>query len=85
MPHSATLSQLRDALGRYVARVAWTGKRLIIMKHGKAVAGLVTVHDLKLLDEVEAKSLDYKRYQTAQQLMKWEALKAAIDRGESGV
>ncbi|ALG91226.1 MULTISPECIES: type II toxin-antitoxin system Phd/YefM family antitoxin [Actibacterium] len=82
MPHTATLSQFRNAMGRHVARVAWTGKRLILMKHGKAVAGLVTVRDLELLDEVEAKSLDYKRYQTAEKLMRWEALKAGIAEGE---
>ncbi|KGB81113.1 hypothetical protein JT55_15035 [Rhodovulum sp. NI22] len=82
MPHTATLSQFRNAMSRYVARVAWTGKRLILMKHGKAVAGLVTVRDLELLDEVEAKSLDYKRYQTAEKLMRWEALKAGIAEGE---
>ena len=45
-----TASAVRDTLGDTLNRVAYRGERIILERHGKAVAALVSVEDLSLLE-----------------------------------
>jgi antitoxin (DNA-binding transcriptional repressor) of toxin-antitoxin stability system len=44
---------VRDAFGDTVNRVAFKGERIVLERHGKAVAALVSVEDLSLLEDLE--------------------------------
>ena len=48
-----TASAVRDTLGDTLNRVAYRGERIILERHGKAVAALVSVEDLSLLEALE--------------------------------
>lgn len=80
-----SLTELRARLGHLAARVNHSGKRLLIHRNGRQIGALVPARDLHLLEEVELKSLTYKRYQVAEQLARWEAIKARIDAEEDGI
>jgi prevent-host-death family protein len=47
------INKVRDALSDTVDRVAFKGERIILQRHGKDEAALVSVADLKLLEEIE--------------------------------
>jgi len=44
---------VRDAFGDTLNRVAYQGERIVLERHGKAVAALVSVEDLLLLEALE--------------------------------
>jgi prevent-host-death family protein len=44
---------VRDNLGDTLNRVAYRGERIVLERHGKAVAALVSVEDLSLLELLE--------------------------------
>lgn len=46
-------SAVRDSLGDTLNRVAYRGERILLERHGKAVAALVSVEDLALLEDLE--------------------------------
>lgn len=46
-------SAVRDNLGDTLNRVAYRGERILLERHGKAVAALVSVEDLSLLEDLE--------------------------------
>ena len=46
-------SAVRDNLGDTLNRVAYRGERILLERHGKAVAALVSVEDLSRLEELE--------------------------------
>ncbi len=46
-------SAVRDSLGDTLNRVAYRGERIVLERHGKAVAALVSVDDLALLEDLE--------------------------------
>ncbi|MCR4341557.1 MAG: type II toxin-antitoxin system Phd/YefM family antitoxin [Gemmatimonadaceae bacterium] len=46
-------SAVRDTLGDTLNRVAFKGERIVLERHGEAVAALVSVEDLELLEELE--------------------------------
>jgi prevent-host-death family protein len=60
-----TASAVRDALGDTLNRVAYRGERIILERHGKAVAALVSVEDLSLLEALEDR-LDMQAARRAQ-------------------
>jgi len=47
------MNKVRDALSDTVDRVAFKGERIILQRHGKDEAALVSVADLELLEEIE--------------------------------
>jgi prevent-host-death family protein len=49
----ATISQARRELADIVNRVAYGGQRIRLMRHGRAIAAIVPVEDLALLDRVD--------------------------------
>ena len=59
-----TASAVRDSLGDTLNRVAYRGERIVLERHGKAVAALVSIDDLSLLEALED-SLDAKAVQKA--------------------
>ena len=46
-------SAVRENLGDTLNRVAYGGERIVLERHGKAVAVLVSVEDLSLLEALE--------------------------------
>jgi prevent-host-death family protein len=46
-------SAVRNSLGDTINRVAFKGERIVLERHGKAVAALVSVEDLSLLEALE--------------------------------
>ncbi|MGH7282427.1 MAG: type II toxin-antitoxin system Phd/YefM family antitoxin [Polyangiaceae bacterium] len=46
-------SAARQKLPEAVTRAAYTGERTIIERHGKAIAAVVSVADLELLEAIE--------------------------------
>jgi prevent-host-death family protein len=44
---------VRDAFSDTLNRVAFKGERIVLERHGKAVAALVSVEDLELLEALE--------------------------------
>ncbi len=73
-----TLSKLRRRLGYVCSRVSHTSNRVMILSHGKTVAALVPMSDYVALEEADAKSLQYKEYQVAEQMQRWTDLKKRI-------
>ena len=47
------VSAVRNSLGDTLNRVAYRGERIVLERHGKAVAALVSVEDLSLLEDLE--------------------------------
>lgn len=47
------VNKVRDALSDTVDRVAFKGERVILQRHGKDQAALISVADLALLEELE--------------------------------
>lgn len=50
-----SVSEARDTLSAVVSRVAFKGERVVLHRHGKGVAALVSVEDLELLAAIEDK------------------------------
>ena len=46
-------SAVRDTFGDTLNRVAFKGERIVLERHGKPVAALVSVEDLELLEDLE--------------------------------
>ncbi len=44
---------VRDAFSETINRVAYSGERIALERHGKTVAGLVSAEDLELLEALE--------------------------------
>jgi len=50
---SLSVSQARQALADLLNRVAYKGERIVIERHGKSLAALVSQEDLALLESLE--------------------------------
>lgn len=79
MLHLCPITRLRDRLGTYVQLVARDGERVLITRNGQDLAGLVPAHELALLDEAAGRSMDYKAWQVAQELMRWRIVKEGLE------
>ena len=53
MWETRSITQARRKLGEVTARVQRTGERIVIQKHGKPVAALVSPQDLAALEALE--------------------------------
>jgi antitoxin Phd len=47
------INKVREALSDTVDRVAFKGERIILQRHGKDEAALISVGDLELLEQIE--------------------------------
>ena len=79
MLHLCPITRLRDRLGLYVRLVAHDGDRVMITRNGRELAGLVPARELTLLDDAAGRSMDYKAYQVAQELMRWRIVKEGLE------
>lgn len=57
-------SVARDSLSDTLNRVSYSKERIVIRRHGKDVAALVPMEDLRLLDEIEDR-MDLEEARTA--------------------
>lgn len=78
-----SVSEARDTLSAVVSRVAFKGERVVLHRHGKGVAALVSVEDLELLAAIEDKmDLDAARKALSETGRKgttsWTKLKAQL-------
>lgn len=48
-----SISEARETFAEIVNRVAYQGERVVLHRHGKAVAALVSAADLKRLAELD--------------------------------
>jgi prevent-host-death family protein len=48
-----SVTEAREFLADIVNRVAYGGERIVMERHGKGIAALVSVEDLALLEEIE--------------------------------
>jgi len=81
MLHLCPITRLRDQLGMYVDLVAHDHDRVLITKNGTELAGLVPARELELLDNAASRSMDYKAYQVAQELMRWRIVREGLEEG----
>ena len=75
-----TNTALRKHLGRYLSRVHFGGKRFLIYRHGREIAGLVSPRDLDRIIEFERKSVRQKELEYLMRADAWERAK----KGEPG-
>ena len=52
MPKTVSSRDLRDNLSDTLSRVAYSGERIIVLRHGKKAAALIPLDDLELLESV---------------------------------
>ena len=53
MAKSVTASKARSGFAETLNRVAYGGERVVLKKHGKAVAAVVPIEDLRLIEQME--------------------------------
>src|SRR5262249_34088319 len=51
-----SVSEIRDRLADALNRVAYAGERVVLERRGKGVAALVSLDDLKVLEELEERA-----------------------------
>ncbi|MFT3899740.1 MAG: type II toxin-antitoxin system Phd/YefM family antitoxin [Gordonia sp. (in: high G+C Gram-positive bacteria)] len=51
---SVPVAEFRANLGDAISRSAYAGERIVITKHGKPAAALISADDLEYLEELEA-------------------------------
>jgi prevent-host-death family protein len=73
-------SELRENLSNTLSRVAFKGERIILERHGKDVAALVSVEDLAILEALEDRmDLDAAREALAEPgSVAWDEVKARL-------
>lgn len=84
MIQMCSITQLRARLGQYVDHMTYSGTRIVILKNGRELAGLVPVRDLNLLDQAATRSLDYRAYQIAEEMLRWRIIKEGMERAQKG-
>ena len=53
MPDTLSVTEAREQLAEITGRVRFAGERIVLQKHGKAVAALVSPSDLATLEALE--------------------------------
>jgi prevent-host-death family protein len=56
--HEIPVTQARADLADLVNRVAYSGDRVVLTRHGKPVAALVSAEDLELLEQLARRRVD---------------------------
>lgn len=83
MHTETTCHHLRDDLRRHLDRMMINGERILITRHGKPVAALVSPHDLRALETVENNRETLLRARQDAQLSEFQEMKSALEgRGE---
>ncbi len=76
--------EAREQLSTIISRAAFTKERVILTRHGKAVAAIVPIEDVQLLEHLENRvDLEDARAALAEVKKKgtvsWEAIKAELN------
>lgn len=58
MAHDIPVTQARAELAELVNRVAYSGERMILTRHGRPLAALVSAEDLAFLEECAGQRVD---------------------------
>jgi len=79
-----TVTRLRSAVAETVSEVQFRGERVVLERHGKAVAAVVSIEDLDLLEELEDRILAEAadRAEAASEgkpRISWEQIKQELD------
>ena len=61
---TVSLSDMRANIGDWVSRVAYSGERLVLRRNKRDMAAVVSLEDLRLLEELEMQD-DLKAYRKA--------------------
>ena len=82
MSHIST-KEAREQLSTVISRAAFAKERVVLTRHGKAVAAVVPIEDLELLEGIESRiDLEDARAALADVKKKgtvsWKALKASL-------
>jgi prevent-host-death family protein len=83
MPNIST-KEARGQLSDVISRAAFAKERIVLTRHGKAVAAVVPIEDLELLESLEDR-IDLEDARAALKDVKkkgtksWEKLKAELD------
>ncbi|HUG70574.1 MAG TPA: type II toxin-antitoxin system Phd/YefM family antitoxin [Pirellulaceae bacterium] len=78
-----SIVELRDNLADTLNRIAYAGERIILERHGKPVAALVSMDDIRLIEQLEDES-DVKAIRKARKQggkpIPWEEAKRDLQR-----
>jgi prevent-host-death family protein len=58
MAREVPVTEARKDLADLVNQVAYRGERIVLTRHGKVVAAIVSAEDLELLDRLQAERID---------------------------
>lgn len=77
-------AEARKQLAELINRVAYGKERVVLTRHGRAVAALVPIEDLSLIERVRARLRRGEVEQAlddaeAGRLVSWEALRSELD------
>jgi prevent-host-death family protein len=82
MSETISISEAREKLAEFTARVQFAGDRFYIQKHGKTVAVLVSVEEAEFLDDMEDLALGeivaerLKEHDPDRDTVPWDEVKA---------
>ena len=84
-----SVTDARDKLSETVNQVMYRGDRILLDRHGKAVAALVSIEDLELLEELENRmdledAREALREVESEGSIPWETVKARLGIGDKG-
>ena len=65
-----SLTELKQHLGDYVKRAAFGGERIILVSHGQESAALISIADLRLLEQQGNQAADLEYLQQQESLLK---------------
>ncbi|MFK7939403.1 MAG: type II toxin-antitoxin system Phd/YefM family antitoxin [Roseovarius sp.] len=70
--------QFRSQFSQCLTHVGYTGKRLLIVRHGRDAAALVTVQDLDALEEAQHNSEAFMKARHDAKMREWQLLKDGL-------
>jgi len=67
---TVSMTELKQHLGEYVKRAAFGGERIVLVSHGREEAALISIADLRMLEEQEQKQAGMDYVQLQENLLK---------------
>ncbi|MBW1956809.1 MAG: type II toxin-antitoxin system Phd/YefM family antitoxin [Deltaproteobacteria bacterium] len=82
MIHKVTVADVRKNFSHIINKVAYGKESFVLTRRGQAIAALVSIEDLKLIQDLEER-LDiedaWKARNETDEAIPWESLKAELD------
>ena len=84
---TTSISELKSALSEYLNRAAYGGERIIVASRGKPKAAVISIDDLRRLEELEDALAAHEALEAyeAGETMPWEGVKAELVEGAGDV